>query len=249
MIRRFNRFELKYLVHTRERDAIIEDMAGYTLPDPHGDQGTYRVTSLYYDSHDLTAYWSKLDGLKYRRKLRLRVYGSERFGDQSFASAEIKQRINRTVQKRRLPLSLAEAYALCEGQGLSREVDAADAQVASEIDFMVQSQQLQPACVISYLRRAYMGDSYNAHLRITFDEDLTGSSPEHGVNGGALTRHIAPLGWSVMEVKVDETVPIWVCRMLARHQCHLRRISKYCAGISALYGPDTGSRGLPWMSC
>ena len=38
----------------------------------------------------------------------------------------------------------------------------------------------------------------------------------------------------VMEVKVNDAVPLWVSRMIARHNCSLRRISKYCKGLACL---------------
>ena len=69
MIKRFNRYELKYLVDARRYQSMASDLAHFMTPDPHGDiDGFYRVTSLYYDSPGLSAYWSKLDGLKFRTR-------------------------------------------------------------------------------------------------------------------------------------------------------------------------------------
>ena len=52
-----------------------------------------------------------------------------------------------------------------------------------------------------------------------------------------------------MEVKVDDRVPEWATSLLARHDCQLTRISKYCAGIARLHGlsvlPLAMSPGVP----
>ncbi len=35
----------------------------------------------------------------------------------------------------------------------------------------------------------------------------------------------------ILEVKADERIPIWLTSVLARHQCDLSRVSKYCLGL------------------
>jgi hypothetical protein len=252
MIRRFNRFELKYLIHAAERDAIRADLAANMQPDPHGDIGTYRVTSLYYDSRDFTCFWSKLDGIKYRRKVRLRIYGADADDPTTAAMAEIKQRINRTVQKRRLRLPLGDGYELCRGTNVPGIGDRADRAAADEIRFLAGSLQLQPAVVISYQREAWMGGAYEPGLRITFDEDLGCRGPERLLGSGVPSRPFLSPSWLVMEVKADEAVPLWVTHLLARHRCQLRRISKYCAGLSTLQHSERYAelaRGESWTTC
>jgi hypothetical protein len=238
VIRRFNRFELKYIVDTRLRDAICADLALNMRPDEHGASGSYRVTSLYYDSPDVTCFWSKIDGIKYRRKVRVRTYGSHVDDVHNDVMVEIKQRINRTVQKRRLSLPLEQAYVLCEGHGHEEISDPTDRVVASEVAFLAHRLQLRPACVITYLRQAWVGSVYEPGLRVTFDDELACRGPERGLGPGLPNHFFMPPGLAIMEVKVDETVPLWVVRTLAKHQCSLRRISKYCVGLQKLRSLD-----------
>ncbi|MBM4356243.1 MAG: VTC domain-containing protein [Deltaproteobacteria bacterium] len=115
-IRRFNRYELKYLIHASEYRRLVRDLEPFMTPDPHGDvDGFYRVTSLYYDSPDYQCYRAKIDGLLFRRKLRLRIYPGTNILQVKKGFVEIKQRMNRTVQKRRVILPLSQAKALCHG--------------------------------------------------------------------------------------------------------------------------------------
>ena len=71
----FNRFELKYLVPRSQLEAIREELTGRMEPDPHAGPSGYGVWSVYYDTAQLRFYREKIEGLKFRRKLRIRRYG------------------------------------------------------------------------------------------------------------------------------------------------------------------------------
>ena len=78
-IRNFNRFELKYLVSTSLIEPLECEFQKYLIPDHHGDKkGGYALKSLYYDTDDYQFYREKIDGVKYRRKLRIRYYEKEK---------------------------------------------------------------------------------------------------------------------------------------------------------------------------
>ena len=78
-IRKFNRFELKYLISYDTAQKLQEDLKKYVIPDSYSkkDNGLYALSSLYYDTDDYRFYWEKLEWLKYRRKLRIRQYETE----------------------------------------------------------------------------------------------------------------------------------------------------------------------------
>src|SRR5205085_4273084 len=113
----------------------------------------YRVYSVYWDTHDFRFFWEKIEGMKFRRKLRFR-----RYGDHPAIFAEVKQREDRTVQKRRLswPASrIGEVF----GDG-DRPIDwdaIGDDSVATEIGLLIQRLSLRPRMAVSYRRRALMG--------------------------------------------------------------------------------------------
>jgi len=233
VIKRFNRYELKYVIHAEKYRALVRDLEHFMAPDPHGDtDGFYRVASLYYDSPDYQFYRSKVEGLKYRRKLRIRVYpGLDiRQVDQGFA--EIKQRINRTVQKRRLRLPLAAAQALCAGDFEPFDLDPMDAAVASEILFMVRAANLRPRCIVSYRRRAFMGGRFEAGMRVTFDMQLQGRIHALDLPEPARNHYFMAPDQFVMEVKVNERIPAWMVSLLAKHECQTQRVSKYCSALA-----------------
>ncbi|MBI5508699.1 MAG: polyphosphate polymerase domain-containing protein [Deltaproteobacteria bacterium] len=235
MIKRFNRYELKYIIPVATRDAVLEELLLHVDPDREGDKnGVYKVTSLYYDTPDLQFYRSKLDGIKYRRKVRIRQYGEFTTEPDPRVMIEIKQRINRTTQKRRLALKRSEAYALCAGELARQFEDRGDAAVASEVEYLVKTLFLKPSCLVGYVRRAFMGRAYEPGLRVTFDELLWCGTPAMGLTDAVPHHSIMELSHVVMEVKANDAVPLWLSLLLARKDCALDRFSKYCAGVARL---------------
>jgi hypothetical protein len=92
----FNRFEIKYLLSYEEVPRLREELAARMEADPFTTRGGYPVCSLYYDSASLRYYWEKIEGLRFRRKLRVRAYGERHeLHDDTPVFIEIKQRVNR----------------------------------------------------------------------------------------------------------------------------------------------------------
>ncbi len=232
MIRRFNRFELKYVIPSRLRDAMLPEIQAQMNPDPSGEEGVYDVTSLYYDTDDFACYRAKLDGIKFRRKLRIRRYGPADGDANPKVTFEIKQRINRTTQKRRVPMRLETAYALARGQSPELD-DERDRAVVQEIDFLIRSRRQRATCLVSYQRQAFIGGQYEVGLRLTFDQAIWCNSKASLLDESG-RRFMLPPDYVVMEVKANNAVALWVSRMLARHGVCLTRFSKYCTGVACL---------------
>jgi len=235
ILRHFNRYELKYVLHISQVPALVRDLLHFMAPDEHTDaDGSYRVSSLYYDSPDLHFYRSKLDGLRYRRKLRIRVYPHQgRVNEDDTAFVEIKQRMNQTVQKRRIVLPLRAALAHCAltaDDGAA--CDPADVTTSSEILYMVRALRLRPTCLVTYRRRAFVGSRYERGMRLTFDRLLCGRTTALDLAGDTPCRLLLPAPWVVMEIKVDNRVPDWTTSLVAKHECQLTRVSKYCLAVA-----------------
>lgn len=233
MIRRFNRFELKYVVHAFAAERLLSEIRPRLVADPHaGPEGFYPVVSLYYDSPDLRLFRSKVEGIKFRRKLRVRVYPGDDLSAVTRGVVEVKQRIDRTLQKRRLPLPLEEAERLCAGEGVPAGLDALDEAAASEVTYIASSLRLRPTCVIAYERRALVGGRHEPGLRVTVDSNLTARCHALQVNLPAPNRRFLPLRFCIVEVKFNDRIPRWLASRLRAHQFDLGRVSKYCSGLA-----------------
>ncbi len=236
--RLFNRYELKYEMPLDEARAFIGGIADYMEPDPFaGSDGKYRISSLYYDSLEHDFFWEKLEGLKFRRKLRVRRYQDS---DDDFCMVEIKQRVDRTVQKRRVQMSLSEAFSVLPAPKdyvtgeIVGSVEGVDVGVLAEARYLVASYDLLPMIVINYTREAYQS-CYSSGLRITIDSNL--KCRTHNLDWSEPTggeHYFLSPNTAVVEIKFNETVPRWLTQHVADFECTLERISKYCHGINEL---------------
>ncbi|MBQ0825169.1 polyphosphate polymerase domain-containing protein [Streptomyces tagetis] len=230
----FNRFELKYLVPVEQAAEIRDELAGRMDRDPHSPVGGYGVWSLYYDTPQLRFYWEKIEGLKFRRKLRIRHYGNlDGVTDESPVCVEIKQRVNRVTQKRRITLSYGVARQLCDGR---RVVDhsARETAFVQEVLELITRLNLQATVITGYQREALVGRDADTGLRVTFDRRVRGRDRDfHFGIETPENRFTIPPHLSVMEVKVNERTPHWITDLAARRNLHLVRISKYVQSIEA----------------
>jgi SPX domain protein involved in polyphosphate accumulation len=236
-IRKFNRFELKYLVPVKAAEEFKRSLRAYLVPDDHGDAvGCYYLSSLYYDGPDFRFYWEKVDGVKFRRKLRIRYYeSSEPLTADTPVFVEIKQRLKRVTQKRRVLLPYREALRLCdEGQMPAAKLTAPTSQdvaVLDEIAGMLWQYNLRPASVVSYARQALVGTDYDIGLRVTFDSELSYRASHLGLHEPQSGLLLFPPDWTVVEIKVNERIPYWLTELVAAHNLNLVPVSKYCRSI------------------
>jgi len=232
-IRRFNRFELKYLITLREAERFKTALRAYLTDDEHGSgNGSYALTSLYYDSPDFRCYWEKVDGIKFRRKLRIRRYETEApLTADTPVFIEIKQRLDRVTQKRRVILPYRDALLLCNERQIPEKFNPVDKPVIEEIYAFLWQYNLSPASIVRYERQALIGSEYDIGLRVTLDTSLTFQTQQLHLHEAPISLPMFPVSWVVMEIKVNERIPYWLTELVAAHNLTMIRVSKYCRGI------------------
>lgn len=235
-LRSFNRFELKYLVERSAARRFRDELAERMRVDPHQPGDAYRVRSVYYDTRDLVFYWEKIEGLRFRRKVRIRHYGHpHEIDDSTDVFVEIKQRVNKVTQKRRAVIAMADARALVQdGQRRTAAASPADERLLGEVAGLVETLDLRPTALVAYWRDALIGDETEPGLRVTFDSDLRVRGDLLELNIDTPNRVALDPDMVVVELKVNERVPHWLTQAVARHQLTLVRVSKYCQSIEVL---------------
>ncbi|RZD70662.1 vacuolar transporter, partial [Streptomyces albidoflavus] len=230
----FNRFELKYLVPVEQAAQIRDELAERMERDAHSPVGGYGVWSLYYDTPQLRFYWEKIEGLKFRRKLRIRHYGDlDGVTDVSPVCVEIKQRVNRVTQKRRITLPYGVARQLCDGRELVPHSARERAFVEEVLELIVRL-NLRPAAITGYQREALVGRDADTGLRVTLDRRVRGRDRDfHFGTERPENRFTIPPHLAVMEIKVNERTPYWITDLAARRNLNLVRVSKYVQSIEA----------------
>ncbi|ORB31036.1 polyphosphate polymerase domain-containing protein [Mycolicibacterium parafortuitum] len=244
----FNRYEIKYLLDEAKVPALRDELAGHMDSDPYSPHGGYPVTSLYYDTPDLRFYWEKIEGLRFRRKLRMRLYGNaSECTDATAVQVEIKQRVNRVTQKRRLAMPYGAARRWLDHREPVAHAPA-ERPFVEEVTTLVGNLDLRPIVTTGYLREAFVGRDADLGLRVTIDHKVHGRDRDFGFASGAQNRFIIPPHLAIVEIKANERVPYWVTDLTARSDMSVVRISKYCQSVQAFGLAPRSRYGAPELA-
>ncbi|TFE03976.1 polyphosphate polymerase domain-containing protein [Jeotgalibacillus salarius] len=226
----FKRYEIKYLLSFDEYLRFREAILPYMKFDDYGNnEGKYNIVSLYFDSEDYKIYYETRNKLRFRQKLRLRVYGDADLNSQSFF--EIKQKFKNVVNKRRTILPLNEAYSLIQNPSLDlQQIHASNPQILKEALHFQSIYQLKPEVIVSYDRQALSGIEQK-DLRVTFDYNLMCRNHDLKIENGPQGIHFIDKDKVVLEVKVSDSVPFWLSRLLSDFECSRQSVSKFCTSI------------------
>lgn len=229
------RFELKYVLPLAERDALLARFGERFQPDIlGGPTGRYPVVSLYCDSADRKCYWDAWRGVPSRRKLRLRLYGTQDGSLPAVTFLEIKHRDGSEGAKRRVPLTCNQALALIN-RGEVPLVGPAEARILAEARQLVADEGFRPTCVIRYDRHAYRFLDHAGHeqLRITFDHEICARfddlTPQVEDDGCGLP--VLDAGQCLMEVKGATAAPYDFAAHLSARRIFPRSFSKYSESV------------------
>ena len=194
------RHELKHQIAPQE-DLVLTHRLRKLFPrDGHaGADGSYRVTSLYFDTPYDTALRKKLDGVDRREKFRLRYYGAS----PAFLKLEKKYKVNGLCGKRSARLTLHEVERLLAGEDaflLERGEP-----LLAELYHKLRGTLLRPRTVVCYDREAFLYAPGN--VRVTLDRNLRTCGDSAGFLSPAGFAHKPLDGVTVLEVKYDAFLP------------------------------------------
>lgn len=223
----FSRREVKYLIPFETYEAIAREIAAHMRFDRFGTDGKYNIVSLYFDSEDGRIYSETRNKLRFRQKLRLRVYDDADLTSTAFL--EVKQKYNNVVNKRRTGLPLHAAYDYIYG-GRDVVEAATNPQIFREADHFRELYNLAPQVVVSYDRQAFHGIRED-DLRVTFDYNLRCRSDDLNIENGPHGTHFIDPGLVVMEVKMSSSIPLWLTEILSAHGLRKEGVSKFCTSI------------------
>lgn len=229
----FRRREQKYLITRQQYEALIVELLPYMRSDKNGYEGKYTVTSLYFESPDKTIYYETKNKLQYRQKLRLRVYDDT--DENGTAFFEVKQKHKKVVNKRRLTMKVYEAnrYLHANLDEPLGTYDTSNEQVMREIHYFRQLYRLRPEMIVSYDRHALHGID-DPDLRMTFDFNLRSRKEDLFVQNGSYGDFFIDPNLVVLEVKVNDSVPLWLTRIIQKVNCEQRSASKFCTSMEML---------------
>ena len=213
----FKRYEKKYLLSAESYARLWEQMREHLIPDRFHRS---TVCSIYYDSEDFSLIRHSLEAPVYKEKLRLRSYNVPRPDDPVFV--ELKKKFKGVVYKRRVQMSAAQAADYLAG----RSRPDSGGQILREIDFFLQTHQVEPKAFIACDREAWV-DREEPELRITFDHDLRWRDTALDLTAGCEGEPLMNEGEVLMEIKIPEAAPLWLAHLLSELEIFPTSFSKY----------------------
>jgi VTC domain len=213
-------FEVKFLLTEAEAAEVEQRLRGRLASDPHADgNGTYRVTSVYFDTPQFDVY-------RRTERYRRRKYRVRRYGTAPSVFLERKYKNDQEVRKRRTALALTEVASLTTGHAS----DWPGAWFASQLTV----RGLRPVCRVSYDRIALVGACHDGPIRVTFDRKAHGA-PADGLTPVPVTDGPGLIGGEVItEFKFLSAMPAVFKDVIEALRLNPRPVSKYRRCVEAV---------------
>ena len=211
------RYELKYLLDGAQTDFLKKSLEGHMKLDQYGRTS---IASLYYDTPNYQLIRASAEKPLFKEKIRLRSYGLATRESPVFL--ELKRKAYRIVYKRRVQSTIPLVEKFFAGSG---DI-CAPGQINKEITYFRDFYgTLVPACLIIYDREAYFEPG--GDLRLTIDH-----CPRYRVDHLDLTSSmdglpLRPPGHTILEIKVQEAMPLWLSHILDEGRIYKNSFSKY----------------------
>ena len=194
------RHELKHSINAQDDLILASRLRKLFKYDTNADShGSYRVSSLYFETPYDKALRQKIDGVNQREKFRIRYYGS----DTSFIRLEKKFKINGLCGKHSAKLTAEQVRQILSGD-IGFLLDSGHP-LLLELYSKMRGQLLTPKTIVTYDREAFLYEPGN--VRITLDRNLRSGLASVDFLNPQLNHTSVHDGLTVLEVKYDEFLP------------------------------------------
>ena len=216
VITAMKRYEVKYILSAEQFEFLTKELVGKMEIDKYG---LTSIASIYYDTPDYRLIRTSIEKPPFKEKIRLRSYGLSKPGGTVFL--ELKRKAEGLVYKRRVTTTEEAVNRFFAYDG---DITA-DGQIAREITYFRNFYKtLVPAILIIYDRVAYFEPG--GDLRLTVDR-----SPRYRTNDLNLVTSmegspLLPEGSAILEIKVQQAMPLWLTDILSRGKIYKTSFSK-----------------------
>ncbi|MBR4537313.1 MAG: polyphosphate polymerase domain-containing protein [Clostridia bacterium] len=211
------RYELKYLLDGAQTDFLVKSLEGHMKLDQYGRNS---IASLYYDTPNYQLIRASVEKPPFKEKIRLRSYGLAT--RESPVYLELKRKAYGIVYKRRVQSTIPLVDKFFAGSG---DI-CAPGQINREITyFRDYYKTLVPACLIIYDREAFFEPG--GDLRLTIDHCPRYRTDHLDLTSSMDGLPLRPPGHTILEIKVQEAMPLWLTHILDEGQIYKNSFSKY----------------------
>lgn len=228
------RYEYKYIVHNKYLSTLREMLLPFLEVDQFAEAESgnqYTVRSIYFDTPNYDFYYEKIDGIKNRKKVRLRGYNNQH-DILNTVFLEIKRKYEIPIVKYRAPLVYENAISIFKekdlnGYVLEKFAGMKGYENSKRFFYQVFGKNLRPVVLVVYEREAYFSKFENT-VRVTFDKNLRGLAYpaledlycQTGLNA-ALNNYF------ILEIKFNNSFPAYFNPAVSRLGLHKQSASKY----------------------
>jgi SPX domain protein involved in polyphosphate accumulation len=232
------RYEYKYFVPNSKMEMLRSMIRPFMKYDNFSDsmpEKHYTVRSIYFDTPEYDCFFEKVEGIKHRKKFRLRGYN--RPGDKNGkVFFEIKRKYEVPIMKNRAPVEFDNALHMFEHHDLSDyHPDTTRYPLAEDnlkrFFFHYHNKRLRPVVLVIYEREAFLG-RHDETIRITFDKNLRSVAfpALDELYDETRVRH-ALSGKFILEVKFNDHFPAWMKPIIGVLGVKRQSASKYVISI------------------
>lgn len=213
----FKRYEKKYILNKKQYALFIENTKPYITEDAYG---LHTICNLYLDTENFQLIRTSIEKPVYKEKIRLRSYGVPHFNDNVFL--ELKKKYKGIVYKRRISLPLNEAMDYINFKKPPKN----QCQIFKEIDWSMNLYNPTPKAFIAYDRTAFFGND-DSEFRVTFDNNIRFRETTLELSKGDYGNFILEPNLTLMELKISESMPLWLSYILSELKIFPVSFSKY----------------------
>lgn len=225
------RYEYKYLVPTEQLALLRSLMHPFIMPDKFASRMPgfeYTVRSVYYDTPNFKFYDEKIDGLKTRKKIRIRGYNQQQEDSKVFL--EVKRKNDAIVRKNRFLVPFKDVNCILYDKEFFKSQQFEGNRDLFDLNcflYNVHRFSLAPAVIVTYDREAYQS-KFDPSLRITFDKNLR-SKVYPRIEELFTDKQLEPVmtGYFVLEIKFSGGYPGWVRSIIRKLNLTRTSVSKY----------------------
>ena len=210
------RYEMKYVLNKEQLDYLKNALVGHMVIDQYGKTS---IASIYYDTPDYHLIRTSIEKPTYKEKMRLRAYGVVERGEPVYL--EIKRKCQGVVYKRRIETSEKDVSRF-----LKHDDDfIGEGQIAKEmVYFRDYYQNLEPKIMIAYDRTSYK--ELDGDIRLTIDENPRYRTYDLNLHTSMDGQPLLPLGGAILEIKVQQEMPLWLADILDKGKIYQSSFSK-----------------------
>ena len=215
------RHEYKFPATATQCEVLRERFSAVMTPDTHGNNGCYRVTSVYLDDVYRSAYNDKLIGADTRKKYRIRTYDLS----EKLLHFECKYKDRDMTSKRGIWISPGQYHSILKGDYSFVWSGEYEGTILEDASYSNALALLRPSVIVDYNRQAFINPEGN--VRFTIDSGFKAGA----FSDDMLSENIGYLPvedfTAVIEIKYDDYLPSYLEELLGGIELKQESVSKF----------------------